>query len=295
MVPILSGKLEYRKDLLYNGAKMPNHPVATLRLENKTGLTLERGPLTVLENGEYVGEAVLPFTANTAELAVPYAVELGIKFSEHADSRRELHSLHVKNAYLHFEHWDIRWREYQAVNSTEQPVTVLIEHPRSQRYDLFDTLSPRETTSDYVRFELEVAPHKEETLRVQERRLISKREALRKQSAKGLRDYLKKGLLEQETHDRLAGILTIWEQIDDKEQALAECDKERQKVYKAQQQIQGNMKALKTEGKEGALRTRYVEQLEISEEQLRALVLQEKALKKEIEALKVDVKKRLKT
>jgi len=62
MVPIVSSALKVKKDLIYNGAKMPVHPVATLRFDNSSGLTLERGPVTVLENGEYVGEAVLPFT-----------------------------------------------------------------------------------------------------------------------------------------------------------------------------------------------------------------------------------------
>jgi hypothetical protein len=66
MVPIVSSSLKCKKDLIYNGAKMPTHPVATLRFNNETGLTLERGPVTVLENGEYVGEAVLPFTGITA-------------------------------------------------------------------------------------------------------------------------------------------------------------------------------------------------------------------------------------
>jgi hypothetical protein len=35
--------------------------------------------VTVVESGEYVGEAVLPFTAPSSELIVPYAVELGIR------------------------------------------------------------------------------------------------------------------------------------------------------------------------------------------------------------------------
>jgi hypothetical protein len=34
MVPIVSADLSYHKDLLYDGSKMPNHPVATLRLNN---------------------------------------------------------------------------------------------------------------------------------------------------------------------------------------------------------------------------------------------------------------------
>ncbi len=44
----VSSQLSFKKDLIYNGAKMPAHPVATVRFKNETGLTLERGPVTVL-------------------------------------------------------------------------------------------------------------------------------------------------------------------------------------------------------------------------------------------------------
>jgi hypothetical protein len=70
-------------------------------------------------------------------------------------------------------------------------------------------------------------------------------------------------------------------------------DKEREKVYKAQQQIQGNMGALSQQGKEGALRSRYVTQLEASEEELKALARKEADLKKENEQLKAKIEKQV--
>jgi hypothetical protein len=293
MVPIISAKLDYRKDLLYNGSKMPTHPVATLRLNNETGLTLERGPVTVLENSEYVGEAVLPFTVVDGEVVVPYAVELGVKVREDSGSQREIHGLRIKEAYLYVEEWDIRWREYQLNNSTGQEMKILVEYPRSAHYELFDTSAPKERTDEHLRFEVEVAARGEKTLRVQERRSLSRREELQKQSLKGLRKHLKNRLIDQEMYDKIAELLKIWEQIADKEKALKNIEKERQKIYKAQQQIQGNMGALGTQGKEGALRTRYVEQLEASEEQLKELVQQEEKVNAEIENLKNELEKRL--
>ena len=61
MAPIVNRRLDGRKELLYNGRKQPHYPVASLRMLNETGLTLERGPVTVVERGDYAGEAVLPF------------------------------------------------------------------------------------------------------------------------------------------------------------------------------------------------------------------------------------------
>jgi tRNA A37 threonylcarbamoyladenosine modification protein TsaB len=88
-------------------------------------------------------------------------------------------------------------------------------------------------------------------------------------------------------------VLRLWAQIAADEQRLAALDADRQKVYKAQQQIQGNMGALGTAGKEGALRAQYVDQLQAGEEQLKGIGEQEAAVKAEIERLKQEVDAKL--
>ncbi|MCP4514289.1 MAG: hypothetical protein GY824_03530 [Delftia sp.] len=295
MVPIVSANLDYRKDLLYNGSKMPAHPVATLRLKNESGLTLERGPVTVLESGEYVGEAVLPFTVTGGDMAVPYAVELGLKVREQSGASKEIHGLRVKGVYLQIEEWDARWREYQFNNSTAQDLTVLAEHRRTAHYKLFDTPQPQERTAEHYRFAVDAPGQGESKLRVQERRLVSRREKLERQSYRGLQRYLRQGLIQREIHDRVVELLRLWEKIADHERDLTKAEKERAKIYKAQEQIQGNMGALSQKGKEGALRSRYVTQLEASEEQLKALAQRETDLKGEIERLKEEIAKRVQT
>ena len=67
MVPILQGPIECRKEHVYNAQKMPRNPVVTMRLKNNTGLVLERGPIVVLDEGTYVGEAILPYTTAGSE------------------------------------------------------------------------------------------------------------------------------------------------------------------------------------------------------------------------------------
>lgn len=293
MVPIVASTLGFRKDLIFNSAKMPAHPVATLRLRNDSGLVLERGPVTVIEGSEYVGEAVLPFTTAGGEVVVPYAVELGIRAREETGARREIRGLSVRGAYLQVEEWDIRWRQVALAGNTGQAATVLVEHPRLAAYDLFESAKPVETAEGQWRFGVEVPARGEVTLKVQERRLLSRREELRQQSADALQQYMGRGLLDRATHGRLSELLQLWQQIATYERLLAEQDQERQKVYKAQQQIQGNMGALSTSGKEGTLRARYVEQLEASEEQLKTVDRRESDLKAEIERLKAEVEARL--
>ena len=294
MVPILTTKLDFHKDLIYNGKKLPTHPVATLRVKNETDLTLERGPVTIIENGEYVGEAILPFTAPSGEIVTPYAVELGIKVSEERGTNRETREIAIKGVYLQFEEWEIRWCAYQLDNSTGKPIEVLVEHPRTTGYTRFATPEPEEQTDEQLRFAVTVPAHGEAMLKVQERRLQRRREKLLQQSYEGLRRYLEQGLLDQKTLDKLAKLLILWESIATYEDKLKACDQERQKIYAMQQQIQGNMGALAQVGKEGALRTRYVDQLASTEEDLKKLDKREADLKTEIERVKQEIEERIK-
>ena len=59
LVPILRHDFAGRSVLLYDPTVREANPMAALRLHNDTPMTLEGGPMTVLIDGAYVGEAML--------------------------------------------------------------------------------------------------------------------------------------------------------------------------------------------------------------------------------------------
>lgn len=294
MAPIVSAWLDCCKDLLYNGSKLAAHPVATLRLRNSTGLTLERGPATVIDSAQYAGEAVLAYTPVEGEIVAPYAVELTVKVSEESSQSREIHGLRISGHYLTIEEWDVHTRLYRLHNSSIKPAAVLVEHPRTAHYELFDTPSPREQTAEHLRFAVEAPARGEAALTVRERRLVSRHEEIRRQSAQALQGYAQRGLLNRDAHARLNELLALWERIAAHERRLAEIEQERQKVYQGQEQARSNMAALGNAGKEGELRASYVDKLRASEQQLEALAQEERQLKSEIERLKGEVAAKIK-
>ena len=268
MVPIVSTALSSKKDLIYNGAKMPTHPVATLRFKNDTSLTLERGPVTVLENGEYMGEAILPFTVDKAEAVISYAVELGIHITEEHQTERQLHSLDVREGYLYENLFDIRRTIYRVDNRTSQAKTVLIERPLDRYYTPFETSKPAETTVDTYRYKVEAPASRLVEFKAQERYLRAQRESIRNLSYQGLQKYFESRFLDKQTYEDLKALLDIWAEVSRLEQKITEQEQRRGQIYKAQEQVQKNMTALSAEGEEGRLRGRYVKQLTQSEEEL---------------------------
>ena len=268
MVPIVSSRLSPKKDLIYNGAKMPTHPVATIRFKNSTGLTLERGPVTVLENGEYVGEAVLPFTVDQAEAVISYAVELGIKVQEEVKTESQLHGLQLKDGFLIRQQYEIRRVNYRLDNRTAGAKTVLLEYNLNQPYTIFDTPEPVEKTLETYRYQVEASPGRVTQFTVQERYLRSQQVQLRNLSYKDLSGYLEGKFLDQTTYARLKDLLDAWALIGRYQADIQAQEQRRDKVYKSQEQVQKNMAVLSNSGEEGKLRGRYVQQLTQSEAEL---------------------------
>jgi hypothetical protein len=295
MVPIVSSRLPARRDLLYNGTKHPRHPVASLRLANATGLTLERGPVTVLEEGAYAGEAVLPFTRAGGELIVPYAVELGVRVEEQRRGERRTVGLHLRDEYAVFEEHDLVVTTYQLISGLDRPVEVTVEHARLSGYDPVAPRAPDEDTGALARWRVPCPPQARTEFAVTERRLLSRHERVRSLNGAQLQEFLRDKLLDEATARALAAVLALYRQADEAEGKLRQLEREREGLYQQQRQIQGNLGPLGREGDEGALRQRYVASLGQIEDRLAAIAREDAALREQIARLEDLASRRLAT
>jgi hypothetical protein len=293
MVPIVGQRLDGHKDLLYNGLKLPKHPVASLRLRNETGLTLERGPVTVLEDGDSAGEAVLPFTRAGGELIVPYAVELGITVQEEQRAERQIRGIDVRNDYLLVQEWDVRHTVYKIESKLQAPVEVMVEQSLLPGYELTETATPIEQSQGLARWPVACPPGLETTFAVHQRQETSRWERVRGVTLNQLREFLRHRYLDEATHQALAGVLEIYGRIEAHNKRLQEIERERKGIYQQQQQIQGSLGPLGREGEEGALRSRYVATLGGLEDRLAKLAEEEQRLKDEIAQMEAEATQRL--
>lgn len=285
MVPIVSRRLDGRKELLYNGRKQPRHPVASLRMLNETGLTLERGPVTVVEHGDYAGEAVLPFTRAGAEMIVAYAVELGVTITEERHSQRVMAGLSISKEYAVFEEWDVRQMRYRITSTLPDAVDIVIEQERLAGYDLFDTSAPAEETHNVARWPVRCLPDVETTFTVSERCKTSRYEEVRNLNMQQLQSFLHERYLDQATYKALEHVLSLYARIAEHQKTLQAIEQERKKILMRQQQIQGNLGPLGREGSEQALRERYVALLNQLEDRLNELLSHEQETRTAIERL----------
>lgn len=294
MVPILQAQLTFRKERIYNGRKQPRNPVITARFVNDTSLTLERGPLTVIEAGEYAGDAIVPFTAPAGEIFLAYAVDLGVTVKETPETERVLSSVSIKDGLLVVQEYEIQKVTYQVDNRNDAPVRITLEHPRLAAFAPFDTSEPLESTADYYRYVVEAPAHGAASFTARQRRMLYRREEVRSQRLEQLARWLRDKVLDEQLYARLAAILALYDRIAGHEAGIKKNEAARQDIHTQQKVIQGNLAALKDTGEEGQLRARYARTLQKQEDQLAGLKQEDDKLHAAIEALNAEIAASLK-
>jgi hypothetical protein len=262
LVPIIGSEVSYQRELLYNGAKLPKHPVAALRFKNATGLTLERGPVTVVEDGDYKGEAVVPFTKDGTEVYLPYAVELGVRVTERVDYQVQIASLSIKDAYFIYEQYHTTATTYLIENTTAKPVTILIEALIQNGYELFDTRTPDVETANERRWRINVPARTRTEFVRKDRYRTERREEVRRLSYQNLQGFFENRWLDRQTLEWLREMLDNMALIQNAQAEQDKLAKENKAIYERQEQLRANLGALSPTGQEAGLRNRMLGQME---------------------------------
>jgi hypothetical protein len=279
--------------LLFNERKQAKNPVASLRFKNATGLSLERGPVTVLEDGDYAGEAVLDFSPATSEIIVAFAVELGIQIRTQVRGETHTAKLSLQPGYLLIQEYHVQRTKYDIQNNTVKACEIIIEHNRRAGYELFEGETPVESTSEFARWRVQSNAQSQKVFEVAERTEQSRREEISRLQLKTLEHYLRQKYLDNATFDKLKGILELYDNKQTLEDNKRKLEQSRTQIYTRQTQIQGNLAPLANTGEEGRLRARLVTELGKLEDTLAQLASSEKELEERLEALEKQINSEL--
>jgi len=267
MVPILQGPIECRKEHVYNAQKMPRNPVVTMRLKNNTGLVLERGPIVVLDEGTYVGEAILPYTTAGSENHIAYSVDLGVVVTEKQDSESHMRAIHVRQRYLQKEYLEYLKTEYTIENKKNEKVLLVIEHPKRD-YELAETPEPTEKTESFFRFALELKPKSQTKFPVKEVKTVWYSEGIREMGTETLRGYLNSKHIDKTAFSKISEIIELQRKIYTMQQQMNEITSESNGILQEQDRLRKNLGALGASQQEAGMRGKYVSKLEAQEKRL---------------------------
>jgi hypothetical protein len=283
LLPFLQKTMNVEKLSIFNARTDRGNPRLGARLENTTDIPFESGPVTFFQDTRYAGEAVLEYLPRGERSLVSYGVDYDIQLASKQQAQPETTArvtVAKGVAVLFME--SVLTTTYEIRNKGTDAKTLIVEHPRLANRTLRDT-TPVETTESFYRFRVALTPGQATTLPVSE--VIARQ--TRVQLGELKRDQLTL-FAGRETppavRERIGQIVDAQEQVAtlaaDAQTTQASIDA----MFKDQERLRENFKALGTGAQGQQLRARYLEQLKSQEDQIQTLRARVDTINKEIAA-----------
>ncbi|HPZ09570.1 MAG TPA: hypothetical protein PL110_15820 [Candidatus Eremiobacteraeota bacterium] len=292
MVPILNFSFDCLKERIYKAKKGEKHPYLILSFNNSSPYILEGGPVTILENDSYKGEAIVPFVSKNQHVRLPYAIDMEVTvkedFCEYDTFNTFIFTENTAGNYL-FSREVFHTSEslYSGNNTSDEAVTLIIEHiPYEKGYELFDTLEPVEKTENHIIWKMVLPPRTFQILKVKERKKVWRNEYYNNLSMEKLNQWLKKEYLSEITYNRLSDIFVFFEQIRELEKWKEKLDQDKRHIIERQEALKDQLQVLGDRGDEGTLRKKYIKNIESLEDRLDEINNEKESLGKKLFDLK---------
>ena len=238
MLPIITDSIELERVSIYNASVLSTNPLNGVRLKNTTGKHLLQGPVTVLDNGGYAGDARIDDVPPGQQRFLSYGIDLDM----HVDATKSARTGAVRTAsinkgVLYLSNKFVSTQEYAVENKTSRDKVVIIEHPVRQGYKLVDTQAPIETTPTVYRFKGTAVANKITTLTIKEESLSGTSIAILSADVGQLLQYSRTGEIPKDVRDALAkaaqlrqGIVDVERDINTRSQRIAEITAEQTRI-----------------------------------------------------------------
>ncbi len=290
LLPIVKAQIDGERVALYREWARGNNPLSAMRIRNTSGVALEGGPLTVLEDETYAGEAYVDSLKPQELRYVPFAVELGVKAESKLDSTNEhVHRVEIRNGVMRTRYDRRETKVYSFTNREKAPRKIVVEHPRRNGFRLLEPAKAYEEELDVLRFTIDLNPD--------ETRSLTVIEALEQVDAIGLANFTADTVLAFENQ----GVLNdaskqFLKDLMSKKQALAELQREvdsneaeLRAIETDQERVRGNLRSLRSSQEEKELRRTYLDQLKNDEARLKQLRVELAAVRETARAKQAEI------
>ena len=293
MIPFLQATVEVERVLLHTPGGSGEHPYDAVLLRNTTGKTLDGGAISVIEGGQYAGEALIQTLKTGDSRPVSFAVDLGTRISTVFDSRQnQVFSVKVRRGTVFTRAKNVAVKTYTVRNTGQQPKTLVVEHPVRKQWKLAAGIKPAKTTARHYRFRLELPAGETAKLKVEEEHEISSSIALTNLTPELLATYVTNKALSPEAQRQLKQLFALKEEVVVTKREAAEQKEEIDELFRDQNRLRQNIYNLRNvPGQQqqvqgyAAKMARQEKQLEAMHEALRAARTRLKQLQAQLDRL----------
>lgn len=295
MVPLAVTPVDgVRRELVWRDGSPPA-PDIVLAFTNSTGMVLEEGPAVIYERDGYerdcyAGEAMVPFTARDAKVRLAFAKNLAVRCRSTSAVDRTTARVRLAADAVVEEQRVERRHTLRAENDHDDTVDVVFELRRVQGHRITPGDGVAAVDDDdggWHRIRVSVPGHQTVEAEVLETWPVYTRIDYRQLSPRQLEEWLAGRSLDASTIDELSGVLGRWEQADRLDADRERLEGGRTDDHDAQSRIAEQLQVLGTDGPEGELRRRQVEQLAQLQDRVNALDTQIRELRAGADAARV--------
>jgi hypothetical protein len=272
LVPVVQSEIGAEKVSVWNEQAGLRRPQRALWIANSSGLTLDGGSFSVLEEETFAGEGIFDPIRPGEKRLVSYATDLALNVSSTEASEQErVTRVRVHRGVMTHESEVRETKTYTFRNEDSSPRTVVVEHPVRSGYELRSAARPVETTAAWKRFRLEIGAKQTAALVVEEARPTVATYTISNIDSNLIGTFVQLRSIDKSLEQALRKVVAQKDAIANLEEQKNTLDQENQKIYDDQQRLRENMKALKGSAEEKALLQRYVQQLNTQETRLETL------------------------
>lgn len=266
LLPFLQKTMTVERLSIFNARSDRGNPRLGARLENTTDIPFESGPVTFFQDARYAGEAVLDYLPRGEKALVSFGVDYDIQVSNRNRVQPETTvRLTVNRGVATLFHETMGTTIYELRNKGTDPKSLIIEHPRVGNRTL-QGITPFETTDGFFRFRVSLAPGQATTLEVPEVFARQTTVSLGTLSRPQLTLFTAKATPPQ-VRQRLEAIVTVQEQIAAFQAEQGALQGRLDAMFRDQERLRENLKALGTGAEDQQLRSRYLGQLRKQEDE----------------------------
>ena len=180
MIPIAAVKLPAEKFSVFSNMQLREntHPKFCVRIENTSGMKFPAGPVSVLSDGAYAGDAVLEFLPAGDTRLIGYGDDMEVNGGLTKKSSSSIDTVKIAGGLLHISKKRVYDSTYTVKNSAAKSRNILIEHPITGNASLAATKALLEKTPALYRFTLSVDKNSTGTLAVSESEIVETTAAL---------------------------------------------------------------------------------------------------------------------
>lgn len=294
MVPIVDHQIEYEEICVFNGDKMPNHPLRVWQLQNSTGKALEQGPVTLVKEGSYQGEGLIRFTGVGDKIQIPFALEFGVVVREETKDG-SFGTLKVqfdgKKKRAIVSTYQVTEYQYILTSHIEKEARVFIERRDPNWGDYFEMPEPTFAAGGHTRWLTTVAPKAETSFVVRTRSIHTREDEIKNWNSSFVSDLKANKLIDSQTFKKFG---KYWTEAQQEAEAVKQANaiqSEYSQLLTRQNQLRDNLKALGNSERELEIRNRILDDLEASENRRRELETETASINEKLKELQISQQK----